>query len=187
MLPAQQQSNSLPIYVCPSGCRLMRECVVRWFDIELNFWVERRFFLLFLISLSLLSFSWLYAVFPSAESQTKLRLWGGLQVTLLCVFFSVCIFMSNPACIVFILLVRRFITAGFVANVLVSWFFSMWRFSRKTLEWNLFVSWVTSFPSLSFCPYVPKHDTLFIYFLTQVQLVLFEKFIRQRELCAMIL
>lgn len=63
----------------------------------------------------------------------------------------------------------------------------LWRFSRKTLEWNSFVSWVTSFPSLSFCPCVPKHDALFIYFLTQIQLVVFEKFIRQRELCAMIL
>lgn len=42
--------------------------------------------------------------------------------------------MSNPAFIAFILLARRFITAGFVANVLVSWFFSMWRFSWKTLR-----------------------------------------------------
>jgi len=57
---------------------------------------------------------------------------------------------------------------------------------RKTLEWNFFVSSVTSFPSLSFCSCVPKHDALFIYFLTQIQLVVFEKFIRQRELCAMI-
>lgn len=121
-------------------------------------------------------------------------LWGGLQVTVLCILSYVCIYvffyMSNPACITFtfMLLVRRFITAGFVANVLVSWFFSiLWRFSRKTLEWNSFVSWVTSFPSLSFCPCVPKHDALFIYFLTQIQLVVFEKFIRQRELCAMIL
>jgi len=57
---------------------------------------------------------------------------------------------------------------------------------KKTLEWNFFVSWVTSFPSLSFCSCVPKHDALFIYFLTQIQLVVFEKFIRQRELCAMI-
>lgn len=90
MLPAQQQSNSLPINVCPSECRLMREHVVRWFDIELNLGQKDNSFS-FVLDFSFSSVFFLVVksfMHSSAESQNE------------CIFFPYYMRRPSSHCVV---------------------------------------------------------------------------------------